>query len=236
MSNPFFRFKHFTVWHDKCAMKVGTDGVLLGAWANGGERILDVGTGSGLIAIMMAQRFANAKVTAIDIDGSACSQAVENVAMSPFHSQIEVKCIALQEMTLDADAAQYYDAVVCNPPFFENALKTPDKARTVARHNDQLPFSQLFDSVKKVITVSGTFSLIIPAEYKERIMEEAAIHCFFNTKECAVKTTPKKQIRRFLLEFSLSPANSFAKEVQILEMEPGRRSTWYHDITQDFYL
>ena len=236
MPNPYFRFRQFSVYHDKCAMKVGTDGVLIGAWANGGKRILDVGTGSGLIALMMAQRFPQAKIDAVDIDSSACQQAMENVANSPFAHQVEVRCMAVQNLADNEEFQGIYDAVVCNPPFFENALKAPVETRSMARHNDTLPFKQLFSSVAKLMDTHGAFSLIIPSEYKGRIMEEAALAGFFNIRECAVKTTPKKSPRRFLLEFSLVSTHELFKEEQLLEISHGHRSPWYEKLTQDFYL
>ena len=217
-------------------MKVGTDGVLIGAWAKGGQRILDVGTGSGLIALMMAQRFPKARVDAIDIDTNACSQAEENVSNSPFANQVKVRCVAVQQLASYEDYQGVYDAVVCNPPFFENALKAPVKSRSVARHNDTLPFQQLFSSVARLLDKQGVLSLIIPSEYKGRIIEEAFLAGFFNTRECAVKTTPKKNPRRFLLEFSLNPKQIFEKEEQLLEISHGQRSPWYDKLTMDFYL
>ena len=131
MSTPFFRFQQFIVHHDRCAMKVGTDGVLLGAWARGGARILDVGTGTGLIALMMAQRYEQATVDAVEIDTEACQQAIDNVAESPFTNRINVICDAVQHFSMESERLKAYDAIVSNPPFFENALKNPDKGRLV---------------------------------------------------------------------------------------------------------
>lgn len=114
-----FKFKQFEIHQDRCAMKVGTDGVLLGAWAPGGKRILDVGSGTGLISLMMAQRFPEAQVLGIDMDGEACEEAAENVAASPFADRVEIECCRLQ----DYHSAESFDAIVSNPPFFLNSLK-----------------------------------------------------------------------------------------------------------------
>ena len=126
-----FQFKQFIINQDECAMKVGTDGVLLGAWAMGGSRVLDVGTGTGIIAIMMAQRYAEADILAIDIDEGSVHQAKDNVAASPYVSRINVSQIMVQDM--DASFAGLFDAVVSNPPFFIDSLQAPDHQRTIAR-------------------------------------------------------------------------------------------------------
>ena len=124
-----FTFKTFSVDDSITAMKVGTDGVLLGAWAAGGHRILDIGTGSGLIALMMAQRFSGATITALDIDGDACRQAENNVAASPFAERIEIICKALQEYAASTKEASF-DAIVSNPPYFQKSLKSSNAKRT----------------------------------------------------------------------------------------------------------
>ena len=139
-----FTFKQFHVEQDRTAMKVGTDGVLLGAWAEGGCTILDIGTGTGLVALMMAQRFEDAQVVGIDIDPDASEQARENVAASPFASRISILHTSLQAFSTE----RKFDAIVSNPPYFEHSLKNPDAARAAARHADSLPFADLFSGVR----------------------------------------------------------------------------------------
>ena len=236
MSTPFFRFQQFIVHHDRCAMKVGTDGVLLGAWARGGERILDVGTGTGLIALMMAQRYEQATVDAVEIDTEACQQAIDNVAESPFTNRINVICDAVQHFSMESERLKAYDAIVSNPPFFENALKNPDKGRVVARHSDTLPFADLFKAVKKLLSDNGEFSVIIPTEYRGRIEEEALLQGFSLSRICAIMTTPKKPIRRYLLAFRRYPSPHIDEQVEILETQPNVRSEWYENLTKDFYI
>jgi len=140
MPNPWFQFKQFTVWHDKCAMKVGTDGVLLGAWADmeQARSILDVGTGSGLIALMAAQRNLTAAITAIDIDESAIIQARENFDRSPWVNRLTAEPISLEDFAGSTDAM--FDVIVSNPPYFHQSLHSPDKKRTLARHS-ALPYT-----------------------------------------------------------------------------------------------
>ena len=130
---------------DKCGMKVGTDGVLLGAWALGGSRVLDIGTGTGLVALMMAQRFPQSVVDAIDIDEEACRQAAENVAASPFAGSVHVGHCPLQDFL----SSQPYDAIVSNPPFFVDSLNNPDVRRPLPRHTDTLPFAALLAGARR---------------------------------------------------------------------------------------
>ncbi len=142
MSNPYFTFKQFTIWHDKCAMKVGTDGVLLGAWApvENCKRILDVGTGTGLIAIQLAQRAPQANITAVEIDKIAANQASDNVRNSPWANRIEVICADFRHYTPN----ERFDMIVSNPPYFINSLKCGNEQRNTARHTDELNYNLLF--------------------------------------------------------------------------------------------
>ena len=142
-----FQFKRFVIEQDLCAMKVGTDGVLLGAWADGGKRILDIGAGTGLIALMMAQRFTDALITGVELDGDACRQAMENVANSPFSDRVGLLNESIQCFAAKTEYQHTFDAIVCNPPFFENSLRNRDEKETLARHNDLLPWTDLVDAV-----------------------------------------------------------------------------------------
>ena len=235
MPNTFFRFKRFVVWQDRCAMKVGTDGVLLGAWATGGKRILDIGAGTGVIAMMMAQRFPDARVDAVEIDGMAYVQAVENVSQSPFAERIELMNMSIQAFA-GAEAHPSYDAIVSNPPYFENALRNPDAQRMVARHADTLPFAQLFGAVVRLLSDDGVFSAVIPAESKSRFDEEASYAGLFTIRQTGVKTTPRKPVRRYLMAYAKHPAAAVDTHEEVLEIAHGVRSEWYEGLTRDFYL
>lgn len=224
MSNSYFKFRYFTVHQDRCGMKVGTDGTLLGAWAKGGRRILDIGTGTGLIAMMLAQRFPDAVVDAIDIDADACSQAADNVAASPFGSRIRVSNIPLQEFN-----SGVYDAVVCNPPFFTDSLKNPDKKRSIARHASTLTYRDLFCGVSRVLSDAGEFSAIIPFDCRSDFEMEAVLAGFFVRRVCAVKTTPYKQPRRYMISFGKHPVC-----VENTELIIG--SSAYEQLVGEFYL
>lgn len=226
-----FRFKRFEVKQDRSAMKVGTDGVLLGAWAEGGRRILDVGSGTGLIALMMAQRFPDAVVDGIDIDCDACEEARENVLASPFADRIGILSSRLQDYQ-----APLYDAIVSNPPFFVGSLKNPDEKRSMARHTDSLLFNDLFDGARRLLKPDGVFSVIVPQEVKEDVVSEGYVAGFRLVRQCAVKTVERKSPKRYLLTFSKGGERTLVSEESILNAADGQRSEWYSKLTKDFYL
>jgi len=211
-------------------MKVGTDGTLLGAWAQGGRDILDIGTGTGLIALMMAQRFGESRISGIDIDPMAVEQAKDNVARSPFADRI---------MIAEADANTFqgtFDCIVSNPPFFERALECPDIRRNMARHTNTLTYASLFATVKRLLASHGVFSLIVPFDYLQRCIEEATLTGFFLSRQWAVKTNSRKPPRRYLMAFTLHSVERVDTGTGIIEDAPGYRSDWYGRLTDDFYL
>lgn len=250
-----FRFKQFEIEQDRCAMKVGTDGVLLGAWAQGGRRILDIGSGTGLISLMMAQRFPEAEVVGIDMDADACGQARENVKASPFRDRVEIVCCRLQDFGADGcaletaglkagaletaeglKAAGVFDAIVSNPPFFVDSLKNPDSKRTMARHTDSLPFRDLFAGVKRLLSDEGIFSAIVPVEVVEQFVAESCILGFYLIRKCGVKTVERKQPKRFMLSFAKHRISPYEEHVETMIDSQGNRSEWYRKITEEFYL
>ena len=226
-----FSFKRFTVNHGKCAMKVGTDGVLLGAWARGRRRILDVGTGSGLVALMMAQRFEEAEVTAIDIEPGACQQARENVAASPFAGRISVVETALQSFE-----DGLYDAIVCNPPFYAGTIRSKTAARTMARSAETLPFADLFRHVARLLADGGEFSVVIPSALRGEFDAEAALFGLFPRRVCTVKTVPHKAASRCLLAYGKCPVGKVEEVDECLNNADMTRSEWYAGLTEEFYL
>ena len=256
MSNDYFRFRQFTVRQGLCAMKVGTDGTLLGAWASvpdmrrgdshpgsagvparpGADAplILDIGTGTGVIALMMAQRFPSAHVVAVDIDASAVVQARENVAASPFSDRVQVwegdirtlfdnkqetinnkrETINNKRETIN-NKRWVFDAIVCNPPFFDQSLESPDARRTLARHTASLSYRELMACCWRLLADGGELSVVIPFDCKGRMDGEAALAGFFKTRECAVRTTLRKPPRRHLLAFRKHPAPMELSELLI---------------------
>ena len=208
-------------------MKVGTDGVLLGAWAMGGSRVLDVGTGTGIIAIMMAQRYAEADILAIDIDEGSVHQAKDNVAASPYVSRINVSQIMVQDM--DASFAGLFDAVVSNRPFFIGSLQAPDHQRTIARHAETLTYADLMKAARKLLNDTGELSVIVPFDYRHRTDAEAVFHGLFPSRVCAVRTTPQKPVRRYLLAYKKHPCRCEQTALVIGDEQ-------YELLTRDFYL
>ena len=204
-------------------MKVGTDGTLLGAWARGGSHILDIGTGTGLIALMMAQRFDQAQVLGIDIDEGAVAQACQNAALSPFASRVSVMENDVCKMS------GQYDAIVCNPPYFVDSLTSPDAQRTVARHAATLTYRQLMASAWRLLTDDGEFSVVIPFDCKDRLESEAMLAGFFKVRDCAVQTTVRKPPRRYLLAFRKHTATPERSGLVI-----GTEA--YQSLMKDFYL
>ena len=244
-----FTFKQFEIQQDRCAMKVGTDGVLLGAWAEGGQRILDIGSGTGLISLMMAQRFPEAQVWGIDIDPDACMQARENVAASPFADRVGIACCALQNlseehlvrgseelMEMKEGEGNLFDAIVSNPPFFVNGLKNPDSKRAMARHSDSLPFPVLMKGVRRWLSDEGVFSAIVPADVLESFVSEAYCSGLSLVRQCGVKTVERKQPKRYLVAFSKRRTGMMDKCTEIMTDSEGNRSEWYAKITEEFYL
>lgn len=244
-----FTFKQFEIQQDRCAMKVGTDGVLLGAWAEGGQRILDIGSGTGLISLMMAQRFPEAQVWGIDIDPDACMQARENVAASPFADRVGIACCALQNlseehlvrgseelMEMKEGEGNLFDAIVSNPPFFVNGLKNPDSKRAMARHSDSLPFPVLMRGVRRWLSDEGVFSAIVPADVLESFVSEAYCSGLSLVRQCGVKTVERKQPKRYLVAFSKRRTGMLDKCTEIMTDSDGNRSEWYAKITEEFYL
>lgn len=207
-------------------MKVGTDGVLLGAWATGGTRVLDIGTGTGIIALMLAQRCPQAQVTAIDIDEGAVRQASHNVAQSPFADRIEV----LHESVQDFDGADGgFDAIMSNPPFFIDSLNAPDRQRNIARHAETLTYGQLMQAAWRLLADGGEFSVVVPFDYRQRMEDEATFVGFFPSRVYAVRTSARKPAKRFLLAFRKHPCPCERTEITLGDEA-------YTLLTKDFYL
>jgi tRNA1Val (adenine37-N6)-methyltransferase len=227
-----FRFKQFTVQDDLCAMKVGTDGVLLGAWAacSNIETILDIGTGSGLIALMLAQR-CPAKIDALDIDGNACKQAQINFENSPFGERLHVYRSSLQ----DFSPGKKYDLIVSNPPYFTDFLPSPDKGRTQARHNDTLPFVDLLKISRSFLSPKGKLALILPFDGFDFVNKRAWENGLSLFRRTLVSPKRGQAWKRILLEYS-TQNRIFAEDELFIEQSPQVYSNAYISLTRDFYL
>lgn len=236
MRGQGFTFKQFHIDHSRCAMKVGTDGTLLGAWASlpeGEGRVLDIGTGTGLIAIMAAQRAQAVHITAIDIDDDCVEQARENILASPWSERINAERCSLQDFHCDTP----FDVIVSNPPYFIDSLLSPDAARTTARHTASLPFEDLVAGVLRLMATNGRFSLILPPAEYERFLSAARGRLFI-IRLCEVWSTPESGTKRIMAEFStLPPAEPpTVKRLIIEDRGPQGYSEEYKTLTQDFYL
>ena len=233
MPNPYFAFKQFTVRHDRCAMKVGTDGVLLGAWTDlsHSRRILDIGTGTGLIALMLAQRCMDARITAIDLDSAAVEQAQENIQASPWKDRIE----ALQQDICTYHPNGTFDTIVSNPPYFIDSLKCPDGQRSTARHTDTLDADRLIGKVSELLTSDGRFSIILPAEQTEDLIRVASENGLHPSRQTWVITRPGLSPKRILMEFRKTPVTLQPDEL-VIELERHVYSEEYIALTQEFYL
>ncbi|PLX23788.1 MAG: tRNA (adenosine(37)-N6)-methyltransferase TrmM [Marinilabiliales bacterium] len=235
MPNDYFKFKQFTIYQDRCAMKVGTDGVLLGAWANceNAKTVLDIGTGTGLIALMIAQR-SKALIDAIEIDNEAVSQAQENVDKSVWVERINIINQSFQTFQGSVDST--YDLIVSNPPYFQNSLFAPDQKRTNARHNANLELEELIIGTKKLLNQDGNFTVILPYLEGNMFIVKAAelgLYCIRQTK---VLPKPNREPKRLLLEFAHIKKPLVEQEIIIELNKRHEYSEAYKNLTKDFYL
>jgi len=231
MSRPF-RFKMFEIVQEVTPMKVGTDGVLLGAWAEGGQRILDVGTGTGLVALMMAERFADAEVTGIDICDEAVEEAIYNVSRSPFAERVRIEKADFREMRCN----ERFDAVVCNPPYFERSLKCPSEGRSMARHSDSLSIDELVRGARGVLTDDGVLTVVLPYTACDEATEAGLRYGFSAKKMMRVRGNATGEWKRILICMALGCKGECIMEEMTLEKERGIRTTEYQELTEDFYL
>ncbi len=232
-----FLFKQFQIFDDECAMKVGTDGVLIGAWADAQDRqkILDIGTGIGLIAIMMAQKNPNAKIDAIDIDEAAYRQALKNVAACKWAKNISVHHQKVQDFATSNNRYSY-DAIVCNPPFFNNGTASDQWQRQIARHTNALSFEDLLNAVWSLLASDGQFSLILPGLEGLAFQEMARAKGLFLSRCTEVQSKKDKPVERLLMEFQKKEAK-WIKEELVIQLEG--RNDWtpaYMELTKEFYL
>lgn len=238
MSNVSFAFKKFNIKQDKCAMKVGTDAVLLGAWVlpNGSRQILDIGTGTGIISLMLAQKSTTASIIAIDIDKESTEQATVNVAESDFRNRVEVRHTSFQDLARTSDLK--FDLIVTNPPYFIDSLKNQaESSRKTARHTDLLPFEDLISGVKKLLNEKGKLCLILPKNEAAIFRKMAELKGLYLSKLLRIWTKPVKESeKRHLMQFEFKETE-FSESTLILEENESRNYTQaYREFTRDYYL
>ena len=238
-----FHFKQFDVEDSACAMKVGTDGVLLGGWAeplfqrsglSAQRSFLDIGTGSGLIALMLAQRFPNAHILGIDIDEASARQAAENFAASPWANRLEAKHISIQDLSAQRSFSDsgLYQLIVSNPPYFRDALKCPEASRKQARHTDSLSYDELLRCAAKLLAPDGVLALILPAEAEQDILTLAAANGLYPHRITRLHTTPSKPAKRILIDFTL---HSTLSSLNHIEDEDTTLDALNESLLRDFY-
>ncbi|WP_242133720.1 tRNA1(Val) (adenine(37)-N6)-methyltransferase [Aestuariivivens marinum] len=237
MSDNPFVFKKFTVKQDRCAMKVGTDGVLLGAWSPVHHRplsILDIGSGTGIVALMMAQRSNAQLIDTIEIDNNAFEQCVDNFEQSPWNNRLFCYHASLEAFVNEID--DQYDLIVSNPPFYTEDFKTNNTQRDTARFQDAMPFDHLIDGVSKLLSENGLFSVVIPFKEENHFVELASKTGLFPKHFLHVKGNPNSEIKRSLIAFSFDESAPINKDILIIETDRHQYTEDYINLTKDFYL
>ena len=229
-----FRFKRFTISNDRAALKLGTDAVLLGAAMSlsgkANPRVLDIGTGTGVIALMAAQRCPGAQVEAIDIDPPSAQEAADNFAASPWADRLEAKNVALE----DFDPGCSYDHIFSNPPYYEDSLRNPDGREATARHTVEMSWRDIAAFAAGHLGAGGHLSLILPAACERELRRGAGSFGLYPFRTVRVRTTGKKPPGRLIMEFRLERGTEMEEEL-VLQDGPARTAQ-YTELTKDFYL
>ena len=238
MSKPF-QFKEFNIEQDQCAMKIGTDGVLLGSWVKPETEpfsVLDIGTGTGLISLMLAQRFPNANIEAIEIDEAAFEQAVSNFENSHWGDRLFCYHASFQEYFQEV-TDEKYDLIISNPPFFNASQKSPNEQRNIARFEDALPFEHLLYGASKLLDDNGTVALIVPFEQEQHILNIAQQMHLKPARITHIKGNKTAITKRSLLALKFSiPTTGIEINELILEKERHVYTDDYLKLVKDFYL
>ncbi len=231
-----FLFKKFSVNQDRCAMKIGTDGVLLGAWAAVNQNpfsVLDIGAGTGILSLMIAQRSNAEQIEAIEIDDNAFEQCTENFENSPWNDRLFCYHASLQEFADEIE--DKYDLIISNPPFYSDDYKSQNQQRDLARFQDAMPFEHLIESVSKLLAENGKFSVIIPYKEEENFIGLSAEVNLFPNRLLRVKGNLESEVKRSLIEFSIKKREVKTEEL-IIETKRHHYTQDYINLTKEFYL
>lgn len=232
-----FNFKQFTVQQDRCAMKIGTDGVLLGAWCpidNNPFSVLDIGAGTGILSLMLAQRSNAEQIDSIEIDEEAYEQCVENFENSPWSDRLFCFHAGLDEFVEEPE--DEYDIIISNPPFYSENYKTDDSQRDLARFQDALPFEDLIEAADLLLSENGIFAVILPYKEEERFIDLCAEVELFPVKVTRVKGSHTTPIVRSLLAFKRYELSVLTADELVIEISRHEYTDDYINLTKDFYL
>jgi tRNA1Val (adenine37-N6)-methyltransferase len=232
-----FKFKQFSIDQDRCAMKIGTDGVLLGAWApteNNPFSVLDIGTGTGIIALMLSQRSYAQQIDALEIDENAYEQAVDNFENSPWSDRLFCFHAGLDEFVEEPE--DEYDLIVSNPPFYTDDYKSENEQRDLARFADAMPFEDLVEAADLLLSENGILAIIIPYKEEDHFIALAKEYELYPIKITRVKGTPTTEIKRSLLAFSRNETATVLTNELIIETARHVYTPEYIELTKDFYL
>ena len=235
--NSFFKFKQFTIQQDRCAMKVCTDACVFGGWADveNDEHILDIGTGTGLLSLMTAQRNKNAKISTVEIEAEAFSQAKENIENSPFADRIEIYHSAIQ----DFSSLEKFDCIISNPPFFQSDLRSPDSKINQAHHSDSLTFRVLLSAVNRLLTETGKFNILLPIDESiifQELAEKSGLVLI--RKLTLFHQNGKKPFRSLMLFLRSETADNrlISDDLFIYEEDGKTYHPKFAELMKDFYL
>lgn len=232
-----FSFKQFTVQQDKCAMKIGTDGVLLGAWCpidNNPFSVLDIGAGTGILSLMLAQRSNAEQIDSLEIDEEAYEQCVENFESSPWSDRLFCFHAGLDEFVEEPE--DEYDIIISNPPFYSEDYKTENSQRDLARFQDALPFEDLIEAADLLLSENGIFAVIIPFKEEEKFIDLCAEAELYPVKVTRVKGSHKTPIVRSLLAFKRYELPVLEADELVIEINRHEYTDDYINLTKDFYL
>ena len=242
-SSKTFRFQRFSIADDRCAMKIGTDGVLLGAWADitDAKSVLDIGTGCGIVALMLAQRTESCEtdITGIEIDEAAAQQARDNFGNSPWKDRLKVAHASLQTFaSVRNERSTKYDLCVCNPPYFEQSMLAESRTKSLARHAVELTRNELFETTARLLNSEGRFCLILPFDQLQQTTDVAVKHGFVLRRQTSVRPNPESSFKRVLLEYGLSMKTGQTTEATELIIETKRHefTEAYAALTREFHL
>lgn len=234
--NDYFRFRQFTIYQDRTSMKVGTDGVLLGAWTEiaDARNLLDIGAGTGLISLMLAQRSPQLRITGVELEEHAYKQALENITISPWADRIQLINDDIRNFATTTDSR--FDLIVSNPPYHRAGVKSPDNNRQLARHADSLPFCDLLECIYHLLSSTGHFCVILPVEAISDFVALAYNKGLYLEHRTNVISRVGKSAKRVLLRFTPNIQASNLTDELIIQTESGAYTDAMSDLTKDFYL